>query len=1347
MSSSIEDEIVAMKFDNRQFESGVNTSLGTIGRLKESLQFKDAGAGLSNVQRGLANFSLGHMQGALTSVSKGWVAMSTVAITALANITNRVVNAGINLAKSFTVQPILDGFHEYETNLNSVQTIMSNTGKNVKTVNKYLNELNHYSDKTIYNFSEMAKNIGTFTAAGVDLKTSTASIKGIANLAALSGSNADQASNAMYQLSQAIASGKVGLQDWNSVVNAGMGGKVFQKALADTGVAMGTLNKGAVKLVGPMKQLKINGEAFRNTIAAKTSDGSEPWLTSEVLTKTLTQFTGDLKQGQIVAMGFSKAQAKAIMATAHTAQQAATRVKTFTQLIDVVKESIGSGWAMIFQNLFGNFRQASKLWTGVSTTITGAIAKVFKSISVVLKSWQKLGGYTDLWTGIGNIFKIIGNILGPFVAAFKTLFPAGKEAGAGLAHATHGFAAFTGWIEKGTRSFKVITPVLVFFFGAIKKGVGFIFDMIGALKPFIGLLASFGHYAAGLVQDGASIAQGLIGGLLQGLNLGGLKEAIYQFAENIIVWIKDRLGIHSPSTEMIPVGYNIVTGIAKGIAEGTIALIRALGEMFSKFWDHVVKFFSGMNITDVLAIINTAFMGGVFLAFTRFFGALTGLFNQGGNLLGSISKTFNALTGTLQTMQNKVRSEIIRNIAISIGILAAAAFVLARVDAKKLGISLGAIATMMITLMAAMKSMVGWNNGMNAKEVAKNTANIVAISGAMVLFASAILVMTAAVALMGQLDTKTIAKGLAGVAGVVGIIVASTKILSGTGGGATIVAAAAAMVIMAAGLTAMAGVLKLYSMMDWRTILVGGGEAAGVIAVLGLALKTFGSGSFAGSAALVVASGALVVLAGALKLLAGIPLMKTIKALAALGIAMVILAAGATALTFAEGGAASMLIISAAVVVLATGLKMLSKIPFGEAIKGLLILALAFVVIGGAAIALTPVIPVIAALGSALLTLSAAIALGGVGMLAFATGLGVLAAVGVAGFAALTAGIMLFLESLPLMVQQFGLTLIAIVDVIGKVGPRVISTLGQLLRDFLDEIIKTIPKIGETARALIDEFLKTLRIEIPNIVLTGVDIVLAVIEGITKRIYKIVDAAVKLIVNFSNAITSKGNMDKIVKAAFDVLGKFLEAIGNYIHDHWNDWVEKGREIGEAIKQGLQEAAATAVFNLPGTDTLFNWAGHVASILPGGKDDPKAPKPQPKPDANPFPTGGGHQPAQDRTMSDLGRKAADSLRSGFDKEVATTPPTVSPVLDLSQLQKDATKIEGTLPAPQLKTDTSRQHARDVASVQQPKHAKAERPVVINYKQEIKSKDPIDHVKVYRGTKSGLALVKEEVKNQK
>src|SRR4029077_5453558 len=271
---------------------------------------------------------------------------------ALGNVASQAANQGRKIAAGL-FGPIKGGLEEYSTNLNSIQTILANTqasGATLNDVNAALLDLNKYSDKTIYNFSQMAKNIGTFTAAGVDLKTSTASIKGIANLAALSGSNADQASTAMYQLSQAIAAGSVKLQDWNSVVNAGMGGTVFQRALATTAVSMGKLKDNAVKLTGPMKNVSINGEAFRQSLS---TPGKASWLTSDVLTKTLQQFTGDLTNAQLKAQGFNDAQIKAIQQTAKTAQHAATEVKTLSQVFDVAKETAGSGWAQTFQIIFG----------------------------------------------------------------------------------------------------------------------------------------------------------------------------------------------------------------------------------------------------------------------------------------------------------------------------------------------------------------------------------------------------------------------------------------------------------------------------------------------------------------------------------------------------------------------------------------------------------------------------------------------------------------------------------------------------------------------------------------------------------------------------------------------------------------------------------------------------------------------------------------------------------------------------------------------------------------------------------------------------------------------------------
>lgn len=237
MSTTIDNKVVEMRFDNKQFETNVQTSMSTLDRLKKSLNLEGASKGLENVNATAKKFDASALTNGVETVTAKFSALQVAGITALSNITNSAVNAGKKIASALTIDPINFGFQEYETQINSVQTILANTeskGSTLPDVNAALNELNTYADKTIYNFTEMTRNIGAFTAAGVDLKTSVSAIKGIANLAAVSGSTSQQASTAMYQLSQALSSGTVKLMDWNSVVNAGMGGQVFQDSLKES---------------------------------------------------------------------------------------------------------------------------------------------------------------------------------------------------------------------------------------------------------------------------------------------------------------------------------------------------------------------------------------------------------------------------------------------------------------------------------------------------------------------------------------------------------------------------------------------------------------------------------------------------------------------------------------------------------------------------------------------------------------------------------------------------------------------------------------------------------------------------------------------------------------------------------------------------------------------------------------------------------------------------------------------------------------------------------------------------------------------------------------------------------
>ena len=202
MSKTIDERVVSMKFDNSNFERNVSVSMSTLDKLKAKLNFKGAEKGLESINTAAKNVNMSGLGSAVETVQAKFSALDVVAVTSLGNITNKAVNAATSLAKSLTLDPIMDGFREYETQMNSVQTILANTqskGSTLDDVTKSLNELNEYADKTIYNFTEMTRNIGTFTAAGVDLDKSVRSIKGIANLEAVSSTTSFQYSTAMYQ--------------------------------------------------------------------------------------------------------------------------------------------------------------------------------------------------------------------------------------------------------------------------------------------------------------------------------------------------------------------------------------------------------------------------------------------------------------------------------------------------------------------------------------------------------------------------------------------------------------------------------------------------------------------------------------------------------------------------------------------------------------------------------------------------------------------------------------------------------------------------------------------------------------------------------------------------------------------------------------------------------------------------------------------------------------------------------------------------------------------------------------------------------------------------------------------
>ena len=379
MSKKVDERVVEMRFDNRDFEKNVSTTMSTLDRLKAALKFPNSSKTFDGISKAAKNVDFSGMAKGIETVNARFSALQVVGMTALSNITSAAMRAGANLVKSFTIDPITSGFREYELQMNSIQTILANTkskGTTMADVTAALDELNEYADLTIYNFAEMTKNIGTFTAAGVDLDTSVGAIKGIANLGAMSSSTSAQVSTAMYQLSQALATGRVSLMDWNSVVNAGMSGEQFQNALKRTARNFGYDVDGMIKKYG----------SFRESL---TQGG---WLTAEVLNETLNQIGGAYDEVALRAKGYSESQIKEILDLAETATNAATEVKTFTQLLDTLKEAAGSGWAKTWQLIFGDFEQAKEFFSGLHDMLEPIVTGPIDAMNSVIEGAMGAGG-------------------------------------------------------------------------------------------------------------------------------------------------------------------------------------------------------------------------------------------------------------------------------------------------------------------------------------------------------------------------------------------------------------------------------------------------------------------------------------------------------------------------------------------------------------------------------------------------------------------------------------------------------------------------------------------------------------------------------------------------------------------------------------------------------------------------------------------------------------------------------------------------------------------------------------------------------------------------------------------
>jgi tape measure domain-containing protein len=861
--SSIDQRVVHMTFDNRQFQEGIASTLASLQKLDQSLKLQNATKGLKDVDSAAKGVSLKGIADGVESVTAKFGKLSTIGTTALATITSKAVMAGGQMLKALTLDPVMAGFHNYETQINAVGTILANTGlegsKGLAKVNKALDELNTYANQTVYNFSDMAKNIGTFTAAGVGLQTSVNSIKGIANLAAISGSTSEQASTAMYQLSQAIATGTVHLMDWNSVVNAGMGGKVFQTALINTARASGVAIDSIIKKSG----------SFRDSL-------QKGWLTSKILTQTLSQFTGDLSLKQIQAMGFTKKQAEEVLKLGKTGVDAATKIKTATQLTDALKEEVATAWSTIFKTIFGNINQATTLFTGIHKVAESALTAPIYKLNELVKGWDKLGGRKVLIQGLSDAMHVLGSVLHAIGSAFREVFP--PTTAKDLYDMTVSFRDFMERLKMGgqtadelKRTFAGVFAVLKIGWDIIKAVGTAFFSLFGAVSGgsggFLKITASIGDFLVKLEKaiNKSMVFKSFFGTLaavlavpIQLLQMLGLAvgQLFDKFDGN-----KATTGLSNVSKQFQSM--NKYSHAAVAIWDGMVSALKTVGSYVDKVWQKISGFFKNLgtggtatsnDFNLLLASLQTGLFAGILLIVRK----LVKYFTSGGShgpirsIVEAIREPFEELTNTLKTMQSVLKAATLLEIAAAVLLLAIAMSKLSKIDAGGLTRASIAISVMFGQLLGSMAIFQKFIGTAGFAKLPFMMLSLIELAGAVTILAKA-------VTMLAQLDWNGLAKGLTGLAATMAILAGGLKLIGNpkdiilTGFGLTEVAGAIGGLV--------AAVIAL-SKLDWNGLAKGLTGLGVTLAALGLFAK-FAEGSGAGA----IRTVGLILLATAIKIL------------------------------------------------------------------------------------------------------------------------------------------------------------------------------------------------------------------------------------------------------------------------------------------------------------------------------------------------------------------------------------------------------------------------------------------------------------------------------------------------
>lgn len=1253
MANEIDERVVSMRFDNSQFEKNTQKSLSTIEKLKTALRFEGAQKGFDSVEKRASKLSLNPAKTAIDSVVKKFSVMEIAGVTAIANITNSVVNLGKRMARSLSLDQVNAGWDKYARKTTAVATLVSATRsdyedaeKQMEDINEQLEKMLWFTDETSYNFTDMVDNMGKFISNGVKLDKAATAMEGVATWAAASGQNASTASRVMYNLSQAVGLGAVTLVDWRSIELANMATVEFKQNVIDVAKEMGKLPKG----------VEVTTETFRESL-------SEKWFDADVLSEVLSRYgsfsdkmnevTSDLDLTATETLRYMDQLEKGTLDVGEAAERTgkseeelvkiltelnskenevgrnafkmAQEARTFSDAMEAIKDGVSTAWMRVFETVFGGYDEAKKLWTNLANWGYDVFAEPVNKLNDRITEFKEAGGFEEIKEGFSTIKSIASSMISPVTDVFKALFPKKDKSP----------------LQETLKSFdllKELDPDSIFSFEGIPKSVVLLHKLntnitklkentenwlnafkdsngIGRLAALFRQIASLGKALFKPVKDGFTevfgrsplkkvadrlksalrinpkqLSDGItfltsrLGDFQFGVesNYDAIKDrfkGLFDFVANFGERSRDILSKLKDKILSVRENFTSFGDAFSKIKNFAVKAFQKIGEsapkVFDKIKEAIANAFSGKSVSDILSDVFTVGIGGgLTLALFNIGKFFKGLSTGDIGIFKTIKEFFSSLIDSLKTKSDFADS--LRDISVSIAILAGSLLLLAMINPDSLRGAIGAVLIMVTSLVAVITQLNSLSTGsekignlgdalkrhFDNKELSKIGTNLIKFAASILILSIALAILVPVIRNLGEMDLATLGQGLGAVivllAAFGGLSVMVEKLggsMKGMGG---------AMLLMSVSMLIFTAAIKKLGEMDVEALRQGMAAIIVIMAAFGglsVLINKLGGKLMATAGAMLIASAAIAIMAGSLAALSALNPGKLENAMTMLGILLVVI--GVLGLTLGTMSndflkvSAGMLIISTAILVLVAALGALAIIPYDRLLNNLVLFGGVMIGLVAAGMIANAIVPGLLALSAALVAFGLAAVGIGAGIALIATGFSILAVAGPAGISILTGALLSIIGLIPVFAT-------AVAQGIILFATTIMNGASVLAKAVVVCIVAIIESVAEGAGDILNAV---------------VDLIIALIKGVFKLIPALIDTGKTLIKSIF-----KGAKDESKSAENEA-----ESVGEGIGEGLQNGIESGADgakdiLGEAIS-GITDGAEAPDLSSMGGDMM------------------------------------------------------------------------------------------------------------------------------------------------------------------